>query len=335
MGESSISCAPSCPLESLPADLLLAILPFLESLRDFGALINASPSLRRFFVAEQRRVIQQIVHCDAAPMIKGAVALAVTPRASTSLSVHATDVVGATKAYASFREYLDANAVDTSIVSADHLTTAIECDAVARDFADLFAVVQRHQLRAVDSKAANAVTTDERDRIALACLRYQLLTQTICARMEQIAGIHDFMGRLHGFLVSYDDTIEPNTQHEVYDVEMFRQTLRRALRRGPETVKIFAAALKDVKHVSAPEYIKGGYHVPSDVIPEVLRRRNVTVYSALSHDYNVRRLRDAIYRHEESLPAITTGGSAIGPSFAPFAFDPGVGKIDAVVDKFS
>ncbi|KXH39678.1 hypothetical protein CSAL01_03002 [Colletotrichum salicis] len=343
MSGSSINYPPSSSLDNLPADILLGIISFLESLSDSNALVNASPSLRRFFVAERRRVIRQIVHRDAGPMLKDAVALAVIPRVGQSRDYHTMEVVSAIKAYASFREHLDANIADISAISADHLILATQCDLAARNFVSLYATVQQHQLRTVDPEAAKPLTKDEQDRLVLACLRYQLLTQ-VCrnrvseettmevrtilnhcftpCQIEQIAGVHDFAGKLHQFLVMHDGPTGFNTQntHVIYDITAFRHILRRALTMDQETTKVFAAALSNLKCVSDHQILRGGHQVPSSYIleyfPVVTSQLDLTLHALLSHEYEIRRLRDVIYGYERRLPAITTDGSVIDPSFA-------------------
>ncbi|KAG7044431.1 hypothetical protein JMJ77_0003893 [Colletotrichum scovillei] len=334
---------PPSALENLPADILLGIISFLDSLSDLNALVNASSSLRRFFIAERRRVIRHIVHRDAAAVLKDAVALALIPRAGQSSNNHAWGVVSATKLYAIFREDLDAGTADISSISADHLIEATRCDFMARDFVTLYTEVQRQQLWTVDSEAAKPLTKDEEDRLVLACLRYQLLTQnsrdriseettmevrailnqcfTPC-QIEQIVGIHDFAGKLHQFFVSLDasDELDMQNTHVFYDITAFRHILSRALTMGQETIKIFAASSTELKCLSDHQILRGGHQVPSNYIleyfPVVSSQLDLTLHTLLSHEYEIRRLRDVIYGYERRLPAITTGDLKTDPPFA-------------------
>ncbi|KAK1480364.1 hypothetical protein CTAM01_14411 [Colletotrichum tamarilloi] len=317
-----INYPPPSALENLPADILLGIISFLESLSDLDTLVNASSSLRRFFIAERRRVIRHIVHRDAAAVLKDAVALAVIPRAGQSGNNHAWEVVSATKLYAMFREDLDAGTADISSISADHLIEATRCEFIARDFVTLYTEVQRQQLWTLDSEAAKPLTKDEEDRLVLACLRYQLLTQVCRDRIEQIAGIHDFAGKLHQFFVSLDASDELNLQntHVFYDITAFRHILSRALTMGQDTIKIFAASLTQLKCLSDHQILRGGHQVPSNYIleyfPVVSSQLDLTLHTLLSHEYEIRRLRDVIYGYERRLPAITTGDLKTDPPFA-------------------
>ncbi|KAK7460239.1 hypothetical protein Landi51_00487 [Colletotrichum acutatum] len=317
-----INYPPPSALENLPADILLGIISFLESLSDLNALVNASPSLRRFFTAERRRVIRQVVHHDAAPVVKDALALAVIPNVGQVKDNCAREMVSATKLYAIFREALDADTADISSISGDHLIEATRCDFVARDFVTLYTKVQRQQLWTVDSEAAKPLTKDEKDRLVLACLRYQLLTQVCRDRIEQIAGIHDFVGKLHQFFVSHQDPAgfdTPNT-HVFYDITTFRQILRGGLTMGPENTKIFAAALTDLKCISDHQILMGGHQVPSNYIleyfPVVSSQLDLTLHTLLSHEYEIRRLRDVIYGYERRLPAIAVDDSKTDHPFA-------------------
>lgn len=338
-----INYSPPSAFENLPADILLGIISFLESLSDLNTVVNASPSLRRFFIAERRRVIRQIVHRDAAPILQDAVALAVIPRYGQSGDNYARDMVSATKLYATVRENLCADTADISSISADHLIDATRCDFVARSFVTLYAEVQRQQLWTVDSEAAKSLTKDEEDRLVLACLRYQLLTQ-VCrdrvseettmevrtilnqcftpCQIEQIAGIHDFAGKLHQFLVSQQNPAEFGTQnaHVFYDITTFRQLLRGGLNMGQENTKIFASALTELKCISDHQILRGGHQVPSNYMleyfPVVSSQLDLTLHTLLSHEYEIRRLRDVIYGYERRLPAITTDDSKPEPSFA-------------------
>ncbi|EXF73450.1 hypothetical protein CFIO01_09571 [Colletotrichum fioriniae PJ7] len=317
-----INYSPPSAFENLPADILLGIISFLESLSDLNTVVNASPSLRRFFIAERRRVIRQIVHRDAAPILQDAVALAVIPRFGQSGDNYARDMVSATKLYAIFRENLCADTADISSISADHLIDATRCDFVARSFVTLYAEVQRQQLWTVDSEAAKSLTKDEEDRLVLACLRYQLLTQVCRDRIEQIAGIHDFAGKLHQFLVSQQNPVEFDTQnaHVFYDITTFRQILRGGLNMGQENTKIFASALTELKCISDHQILRGGHQVPSNYMleyfPVVSSQLDLTLHTLLSHEYEIRRLRDVIYGYERRLPAITIDDSKPGLSFA-------------------
>jgi hypothetical protein len=182
--QASALSPPECTIESLPSEVLVAILSAARSTIDLDALIRASPRLYHVFVSAKREVLLSIVASDLGPALRDAVAaLFITP---TKL-YYPGDYGDAKYLYLEecervIRRYQVLPHGDRGLVSADALPTdavlaLLRLNRSVQYLVDEFAESRLPEIYKKHPDAGGPLTAAERRRLARALLRHQVLAR--------------------------------------------------------------------------------------------------------------------------------------------------------------
>ncbi|EAQ86878.1 predicted protein [Chaetomium globosum CBS 148.51] len=201
---------PTCGLELLPTEILVAILSAARSTADLHALIQASPRFYQVFIPTKKEVLLNIVATDLGAALRDALAVVLIappkldPQKPTYLEEcehvirryealpHSTDHGGLTSATRGLP-------IDT-IVALTHLNRTVQ------SLIDEFASTRFPELHKIHPAATTSPpTTTERRRLAAALLRHQVLARIEHGRNRprvepnqhrapETAAMHRFLG---------------------------------------------------------------------------------------------------------------------------------------------
>jgi hypothetical protein len=154
-------------LESLPTEVLVAIL-LACSTADLYALIRSSPAIYEVFRRAKRNILVSIVTRDLGPALRDAVAATlITPAEFRSREESERKI----QQY----EALRGDRWAVSGLPADAVITLVQVNRSVQFFIDEYAASRLPELRKIHPDAASALTTNERQCLAQAMLRHQVL----------------------------------------------------------------------------------------------------------------------------------------------------------------
>ncbi|KAK4118085.1 hypothetical protein N657DRAFT_651643 [Parathielavia appendiculata] len=354
----------SLALESLPTEVLVALLSAAHSTADLRSLISASPRLYQIFVSAKREVLLSIVTNDLGAALRDAVAaLLLTP---TRLNCRGPTYLDECERVIRRYEALPHGA-DGALSSTIALPTAavIQLSRLNRSvqfLVDEFAESRLPELRKIHPDAGGPLTPAERRRLARALLRHQVLARIEYGdrllRVEAGEHLPRETAMMHRFLRLF----KPWKIEQLAEAHSFlNELVWRAFPplRGLPSLDQRVSQQWDRKRDAAFDDLCGlhGALVEAErahsnstsnnlgprrfrAIPPAgmvltarfrfLRAGPLPGHSAGSHSVarEFRPLRDELYRHEDALPQLVYEGDGNDDAAPPFAWVDGHGGLD-------
>ncbi|GAB1317120.1 F-box domain-containing protein [Madurella fahalii] len=219
-GTSSGRQQPSSPppptslLESLPTDVLVMIMSAARSTADLHSLIRASLALYKVFLSAKRGVLISIVARDLGPALRDGVAatLIIPTRIESRAATYAKECECAIQRYEALPRGGGGLAL-TRGLSTDAVVALVRTNSSVQFLIDELAASRLPALGRIHPDAASPLTANERQHLAQALLRHQVLARLGGGhpRPHETAVIHRFFGLsspwemhqladVHGFL---------------------------------------------------------------------------------------------------------------------------------------
>lgn len=180
-------------LESLPTEVLVAILSAARSVNDLHALIRASPKVYEVFRSAKRAVLISIVTRDLGPALRDAVAATIITPLRTRGRKESERLIE------QYGGLLRGDVRETARgLSAGAAVSLVRVNRSVQFFVDEYAASRLPKLRKIHQDAAGPLTANERQRVAQAMLRHQILTRINSghSRPNDVVVIDKFFGIL-------------------------------------------------------------------------------------------------------------------------------------------
>ncbi|KAI3317280.1 hypothetical protein HD806DRAFT_515443 [Xylariaceae sp. AK1471] len=319
---------PMCLIESLPTDLLVAIMSTCYSLADLRAFIYASPILYDGFLSAKRTVLLEIVARDLGPGIREAVALALVGVLDPHREGFHHQAKHAIQRYAA----LPAGRMATRGITIDHVINIIRVNRAVQFFVGWF-VSSRVAVMQKENTAASYPLGDlERHRISCAFIRYQLLMtvhpfddwgeeKTILRmfydlfqawEMEQMTEAHGFLASFVGYANTFTRKLHANLKDLV---ELRQDILAEGAIKTPmeRTIREYFENESSHRWCSfAFNWFSASHFFPTRAISQITP--TIPAHLGIVEAQEIAK-RDQLYARENEIPAITAGELTTDPPY--------------------
>jgi len=168
---STMDRTPSCPLESLPTDALIAVMSAVDLSSDLKALIHASPIVYRSFLVARASILICVIRNDLGPVLRDALMLLYTKTLSRLDSEYDSVLDNAVCQY---RRLLSGPCSEKNINS-EIAIKIIQLNRVVQYFVDLYSTSRLSFLRQMNPKCGRPASDNERRHITQAIFRSQTM----------------------------------------------------------------------------------------------------------------------------------------------------------------
>ncbi|GKT44323.1 uncharacterized protein ColSpa_04504 [Colletotrichum spaethianum] len=343
--------------ESLPIDLVVALLSALISIADLHALIRASPAIYRIFLSAKRAVLVAIVARDLGPALRDAVgATLIAPtRFEDRVATYFDEIEKVIQRYKALPRS-NGGLASASGLSADAAVAIVQLNRSVQFLIDEIAASKLKKLRKVHPGAGGSLTVNERRRLAQALLRHQILAHLECSptlsrgaavvhmffdllkpwEMHQLADIHSFVRWVQScaFLHSKETELVDRRRHGRSKTRLQKEKDEALCNLGTLHRKIVA----ERKRLAADKGLTTAFlssHCARTAMSKVSASAHFQFLIAGPISLHAgsgrmaeesRSLRHELYQRENSMPPLVP--SEDDPSAPPFAWVDGHGSLD-------
>ena len=330
----------TCPFEELPTDALVAVLSALDSYTDLHQVIHASPLIYKNFLSAKRTVLLSIVKKDLGPVIRDAVALSLTEKLDYWEGYH----VEANRAIQQYK-HLPIGSNSLKCVDINNVISIVQINRTMRFFVDLFVSIRQSVLK--DIHAAWSISTFERQRIAQALIRHQILMRIhpkqnsafpkeenlrqnffslfTSWEMEQLAEAHEFVYNICSSLFQRERELNDGIfflqkkKHILYpwiwDLAKLRQEVVSRCAADPGMAEEISACLKTEENRLTgcfADFLSASHGFPNRVTP--YPTPTIPLWFG-TREAQMIEAREELYRREQEMPVLIAGKLATDPPY--------------------
>jgi hypothetical protein len=279
--------APSCALEALNTDVLIAIMLVADSPADLHALINASPILYSAFLSTKAAILLSFVATDFGPILADAATLAQTSEPFQYTDDYYDRVEAAISQYG--LRLSQGNLNCSSHITADMAPDVLHFSRAVQYFVDWYLDVRIVYLRnktPLPHESAFEASATERRRIAQALFRYQIIVNLYGGSRSQPYDVEFFFTRMFALF-------KPWEMEQVSQISSFVYAMAQAMLQEEAAVASTAPDWDSQLSEWRPnKKITGHYHY--DLLPNLVRLRQRLRVASAADPMLVDRLRDRL-----------------------------------------